>query len=161
MDKFEQEVNKIREDNKTHLSEFEKWLTDKGLVKKTIDNHVSNVDFYINAYLTRYDAEDVTQGCFEGNLNGFLGDFFIHKTAWSSCSQIKSNAASFKKFYAFMLEKGVIKQSDYDELRETIKLDMPEWLTEMKRLEDEEEALIKAQMEEIMNEIKQKGLLKK
>jgi site-specific recombinase XerD len=153
MTKREKEIKRIHEENKVHLSEFEKWLTDKGLAKKTIENHVSNVDFYINTFLTRDYVEDVTKGCFDGNVNGFLGYFFIHKTTWSSCSQIKSNAASFKKFYAFMLEKAVIKQSDYDELCETIKLDMPEWLEEMKRIEDYKESLVSTQTERIINMI--------
>ena len=134
-EELERQANKVREENKVHLSEFEKWLTDKGLSKKTIENHVDNVEFYINMYLLRYQIQDVTDGCFQGNLDVFLGDYFIRKCMWASCAHIKGNAASFKKFYAFMLEKGVIKQSDYDELCESIKLDMPEWLATMKEVE--------------------------
>jgi predicted DNA-binding protein (MmcQ/YjbR family) len=135
LEELERQADKIREVNKVHLSEFEKWLVDKSLTKKTIENHVDNVEFYINMYLLRYEIQDVTDGCFQGNLDGFLGDYFIRKCTWASCAHIKGNAASFKKFYTFMFEKGVIKQSDYDELCESIKLDMPEWLATMKQVE--------------------------
>jgi len=128
---YEKERNAIREINELHLTGFEKWLKSDGLSEKTIDKHVSNVDFYINEFLCYYDAEDVQQGCY--SVSQFLGDWFIRKAMWSSCSGIKSNAASFKKFYAYMLAVNVIEQEDYDVLCSTIKEEMPEWLDAMRR----------------------------
>ena len=119
--------------NKKHLEVFEKWLRDNRLAAKTIDNHITNVDFYINAFLCGYFEKDVTQGCSE--LDRFLGDWFIRKAMWSSCAYIKGNAASLKKFYACMLESGVVEQKVYDELCKIIKVNMPTWLDEMKRYE--------------------------
>ena len=126
---YEKECEKIREINNLHLVGFEIWLKNSGLSKKTIDKHVSNADFYINDYLCYYDAQDVQSGCY--SINMFLGDWFIRKTAWSSCGTIKSTAASIKKFYAYMLAVNVVEQKDYDILCETIKDDMPEWLDAM------------------------------
>ena len=40
---------------------------------------------------------------------------------WASQASIKSNAASLKKFYVFLLEKGLVEQEDLIELEETIK----------------------------------------
>ena len=137
-DKYEIEAEKVRETNKIHLAEFADWLKNKGLVKKTIDNHVSNVEFYINHFLLYEDADDVTKGCCYDRLDEFLGDWFIRKTAWASCAHIKGNAASFKKFNAFMLEKGIIKQDDYNEVCETIKEEMPGWLENMQEVEKRE-----------------------
>jgi hypothetical protein len=37
----------------------------------------------------------------------FLGYWFIKKAMWAKQSAIKSNAASLKKFYTFMHEKGL------------------------------------------------------
>jgi len=125
--------NEIEKANKKHLKVFEKWLQDSGLASKTIDNHVTNVEFYINDFLCGYFEKDVTQGCYK--IDRFLGDWFIRKAMWSSCPYIKGNAASFKKFYACMLENGVVEQKDYDALCETIKENMPTWLYEMKRYE--------------------------
>jgi hypothetical protein len=138
MTKQERKIAVIREENKIHLLKFEEWFIDKGFSKKTIDNHVSNVDFYINHCLVYDEPKDVTSGCDKGNINYFFGYWFNKKSSWASGSHIKSNAASFKKFYAFLLEKCVIKQSDYDELCETIKLDMSEWLGIIEETENQE-----------------------
>ena len=130
---YEKECAAIREINELHLSGFRIWLQNNGLTEKTIDRHVSNVDFYINDFLCYYDACDVRHGCY--STGHFLGSWFIRK-APSSCSGIKSNAASFKKFYEYMLAVNVIEQKDYDALCRDIKNGLPEWLDEMKRYEN-------------------------
>ena len=127
----EKKLNEIRKANELHLAGFEKWLKSKGLSPKTINMHISNADFYINDYLCYYDILDVSQGCLQ--IYGFLGDWFIRKAAWSSCAHIKSNAASIKKFYAYLLEENVVTQKDYDGLCELITEYMPDWLEEMNR----------------------------
>jgi len=67
----------------------------------------------------------------------FLGYWFIRKVMWASQTSIKSNAASLKKFYFFLLEKGLIKKEDLNELEETIKDEMPEWLAKIKQYDDQ------------------------
>ena len=130
-----QREKEIQKENEKHLAGFEKWLSDKGLSQKTINTHVSNVDFYINNYLCYYvDMYDAKQGA--RRICGFLGDWFIRKAMWSSCAHIKTNAASIKKFYAYLLEENVVEQEDYDDLCWTIKEDMPDWLDAMKRYDD-------------------------
>ena len=133
-EEYEKESNAIREINNAYLTGFEKWLKNKGLAEKTIKNHVMNVDFYINDFLCYYDMQDVRQGCY--SIGSFLGSWFIRKAAWSSCAHIKSNAASIKKFYGFMLENNIVEQEDYDGLCEDIKEEMPDWLDEMKDYEE-------------------------
>ena len=66
----------------------------------------------------------------------FLGYWFIRKAMWASQSSIKENASSLKKFYQCMLEKGFIEQQDLDELKLTIKEEMPEWLATVRRYDD-------------------------
>ena len=85
-------------------------------------------------YLCYYDARDVLQGCY--GISMFLGDWFIRKAMWSSCTNIKANAAGIKKFYEFLLEYGVIEQEGYDALCEIIKKEMPEWLDKMRRYDE-------------------------
>ena len=133
-DQYEARVKEIEETNNGHLSTFKIWLKAKGLADKTINSHINNVDFYINQYLNYYDAQEVQAGCY--CISGFLGDFFIRKAMWSSCPQIKSNAASIKKFFACMLENGVVGKDDYDNLCEDIKEDMDEWLEDMRSYEE-------------------------
>ena len=43
-----------RERNSQLLEQFAAWLKAKQLTKKTIDNHLVNVDFYINEFLTLF-----------------------------------------------------------------------------------------------------------
>ena len=131
----EAKVKEIEESNKGHLSTFKTWLKAKGLAEKTINSHINNVDFYINYYLNYYDPQDVQAGCYA--INGFLGNFFIRKATWSSCQQIKSNAASIKKFYACMLENGIVEEEAYANLCEDIKDDMDEWLEAMYRYDND------------------------
>lgn len=133
-EKYEEAVKKIRKENEVHLKDFEQWLTDKGLAKKTVRNHITNVDFYINEFLVRYEAHNAAKGC-SNRVGEFLGDWFIRKTAWSSCAEIKANAASFKKFYTYMLEKGEVEKDDYTEFVIFLKEEMPEWLEKMEEYE--------------------------
>jgi site-specific recombinase XerD len=132
---LKQREKEIQKENEKHLAGFEKWLCDKGLSQKTINAHVSNVDLYINNYLCYYeDMYDAKHGA--GQIYGFLGDWFIRKAMWSSCAHIKANAASIKKFYAYLLEVNVVEQEDYDDLCWTIKENMPDWLGDMKRYDE-------------------------
>ena len=131
---LERREKEVLNENEKHLAGFEKWLRLKGLSQKTINKHISNVDFYINNYLCYYDVSDVKQGAYQ--LNGFFGSWFIRKAAWSSCAIIKSAAAGIKKFYAYLLEESVVEQDDYDDLCCTIKDFMPIWLEEMRRYDE-------------------------
>lgn len=125
---------KMKETNWQYLDGFAIWLAEKGLIKKTVGKHISNMDFYINSYLVYYEVQPVDRGCYE--IDGFLGDWFIRKAMWSSAATIKENAASMKKFYLFMLEKGHIQKVDYDTLLQSIKEDMEDWLENMEEYEN-------------------------
>ena len=129
-EKYEAECEKIRAENEKLLEEFEGWLKNSGLSLKTIRSHSYNIDFYINHYLL---YEDVTKP--ENGAHGvsmYLGYWFIRKAMWASPSTIKSNAASLKKFYSFLLEKNLIDNEDLDDLKESIKEGIPEWIEKAK-----------------------------
>ena len=133
-EKYEEDCKKIRKDNERLLNEFEAWLKLSGLSKKTIDKHVSNTDFYINDFLLYEDATEAKDGVHAVGM--FLGYWFIRKAMWASQSSIKGNATSLKKFYTFLQEKGLIDKEDLTDLKQTIKEDMPEWLTTLGRYDD-------------------------
>ena len=133
-EKYEDDCKTIREANKLLLSDFEAWLKSSGLSKKTIDKHLSNIDFYVNEYLLYEDATKAKDGV--DAVGMFLGYWFIKKAMWASQSSIKGNATSLKKFYAFMYEKGLIDKDDLADLKETIKEGMPEWLATLERYDD-------------------------
>ena len=133
-DKYEKNCKKIRKENKNLLDDFKSWLFEKGLKDKTVNNHISNIDFYINEFLLYEDAVKAKDGT--NAIGMFLGYWFIKKAMWSSPAQIKSNATSLKKFYTFMYEKRKISKEDLQDMKNIIKEDMPEWIATMKRYDD-------------------------
>lgn len=132
--KYEQECARIKEENAPLLANFEQWLSRKGIGEKTAQRHGQNVDFYVNTFLLSEDAVPAKEGA--GQISMYLGYWFIRKAMWASPSAIRDNAASLKKFYTFMAEKGEIDADALQELKETIKEEMPEWLATMRRYDD-------------------------
>ncbi|NOR81643.1 MAG: recombinase [Methyloprofundus sp.] len=133
-EQYEEDCEKIRDSNADLLNGFEAWLKASGLAPKTITNHRSNIDFYINEFLLYEDATEAKEGVDEVNM--FLGYWFIKKAMWASPASIRSNAASLKKFYTFMEEKKLIGTEDLNNLKQTIKEYMPEWLESLERYDD-------------------------
>ena len=131
---YEQACKKIKKVNKHLLNEFEDWLAASDLSAKTIKKHRSNIDFYINEFLLYEEAIHAKSGA--GSVDLFLGYWFIRKALWANQSSIRENAASLKKFYTFMHEKGLIEKDDLMDLKDTIKAQMPEWLATMSRYDD-------------------------
>ncbi|MCO8297448.1 recombinase [Tetragenococcus halophilus] len=126
---YEAEAEKIREHNEQLLEEFQQWLIDKKLSVKTVNKHTDNIDFYINMFLLYYEPWEAKEGV--PLVGNFLGDWFIRKAMWSSIAQIKENIASLKKFYTFMYERGDIDKDTLVYLKETIKEDKDEWISNM------------------------------
>ena len=133
-ERYEIECERIRASNTELLDDFEAWLRGSGLTAKTINKHIRNVDFYVNAYLLYEDAIEPQDGV--RSVGMFLGYWFIRKAMWASAASIRSNAASLKKFYAFLHERGLVSRDELDYLRKTIKKEMPEWLATMARYDD-------------------------
>ena len=123
---YDKKAEAVRKKNKEYLDGFEKHLRAKGLGDRTIENHVFNVEFYINKYLLYEEIREAPTGCYF--VDGFLGYWFIRKAMWSSPSSIKENIASLKKFYRYFLDIELIDSDDYDELLDTIKESQDEWL---------------------------------
>jgi site-specific recombinase XerD len=137
MDEYEKYVADckiIKKTNESLLTDFEAWLKSSGYSDKTIKNHLSNIEFYINEYLLYEDIIEAKSGVHYVSM--FLGYWFINKATWASQASIKNNATSLKKFYTFLVEKSLIENDDLNELEETIKKEMPEWLAALKRYDD-------------------------
>lgn len=111
--------------NHEYLLLFQEDLENAGLKQKTIYNHLSNANLFINDFLIyNMDAtmeEGVTM------LGDFLGDFFIRKCMWSTPATVKTTAVSLKKFYKSMAEHGKIEKKDYDYVCRDIKESMEYW----------------------------------
>ena len=102
-EKYEKDCKSILKSNEKLLNKFHDYLVEKGLTQRTIKEHVSNIDFYINEYLLYYDANLPQEGIFK--IDGFLGDWFPRKALWSSVTSVKNYIASFKKFYSWMVDQ--------------------------------------------------------
>ena len=124
-EEYEKLSEKEIERNEQFLEMFQKHLESKGLTKKTINRHMFNVDYYINTYLMREDIIPMEQG--PDHISMFLGYYFIRKCMWSTPGSIKTYAASLKKFYGLMAEKGFISKKDYDLMLLIIKEEMDVW----------------------------------
>ena len=131
---YERACEAIREENAALLNDFSGWLRNKGLADSTIRTHRNNIDFFVNNFLLYEEATPASGGA--DSVGMFLGYWFIRKAMWASAATIRSNAASLKKFYGFMVERGLVDQAKLTELRETIKYTMPEWLGKMDRYDD-------------------------
>ena len=127
-EEYEQKCDEIRMRNAAYLDEFREDLFNAGIKEKTINRHCQNANFYINTYLLREEPLEMTCGTDSFMIDDFLGHFFIRKCMWSTPGTIKSTAASIKKFYSSMLQRGNIDESDYRELIETIRDNMDCWL---------------------------------
>jgi hypothetical protein len=128
---YDKQCALIREENIRLLADFADWLAAAGLSATTIRGHRYNLDFYLNHFLIRSDMLRASEGV--DCVGEFLGDWFIYKAVWSSRNSIKGNAASLKKFYAFMAERGLIKPGELDALRKQIKEELPDWLETLER----------------------------
>ncbi len=139
MDKLEDYIKKSdanEERNEIFLQLFSDDLHEAGLAEKTIRNHLSNADFYLNIYLDRADVLPMEEGTSERHLSGFMGYFFIRKCMWSTPATIRSTAASLKKFYKCMLKNNKITQEQYDEVTDTIKYQIKDWQEDCARFND-------------------------
>lgn len=132
--KYERACKPIQKNNAKLLEQFDQWLSGKGLSEKTVRRHVGNADFYINTFLLYEDAIPAKDGA--SHISMFLGYWFIRKAMWASPSAIRENAASLKKFYTFMREQGQIDPEELQDLKETIKEEMPEWVGTVERYDD-------------------------
>ena len=65
------------------------------------------------------------------SVYGFLDGWFIEKCLWASRNSLKETAASIKKFYECMSEKGYVKKEDYKSLCLEIKEGMDEFLEQL------------------------------
>lgn len=131
---YEKECAKIKATNKKLLKIFKTDLIESGLSDKTIKRHISNLDFYLNEFLLLEEAHPMEDGI--SMIGEYLGDFYIYKCMWSTPANIKTTAASIKKFYKSMLAHKKIEKSAYEFLCAFIKDSMEFWQEECAEFND-------------------------
>lgn len=133
-EKFVAECKKIKKENRIVLDGFQNHLESKKLSDKTIDKHVSNMEYYINDFLLYEEPLKPRDGIYE--INYFLGYWFIKKALWASVSTIKENITSLKHFYTYMNDIGQISAEELDDIKIEIKENKEEWLETIKKYDD-------------------------
>jgi len=128
---WEKEVENTEKKNSLLINSFQKYLSSKSLKQETIQNHVNNVDFFVNNFLLRYEIIPAEEGSYK--IGEFLGDYFIRKAMWSTKAAIKENIASFKKFYTFLNEIEKVSDEDLFEMKLMIKEEKSTWLERVEK----------------------------
>ncbi len=120
-DTYEQRVQAIQGANQPILDGFEYWLKQAGLSEQTIKAHVDNMRFF-GRYLLwyGYSLRRLDEAS-EGDVYDFLEDWFPRKALWASVSSMKVYLASFKKFFTWMGETGLVPPETVEDVRSTLK----------------------------------------
>jgi len=118
---YEQRVQAIQLANQPILDGFETWLRQSGLSEPTIKEHVDNIRFFARYLLLyAYSLRRLDEAT-EGNVYDFLEDWFPRKALWASVSSMKVYLASFKKFFQWMGEVGLVAPQTVEDVRSTLK----------------------------------------
>jgi site-specific recombinase XerD len=115
----------IQKSNKQLLESFRGYLEGLELSKKTMESHLSNMDFYINEYLLYDDLIEAKDGI--DAIDMFFSYWYIKKALWASQSDMKRFIASIKKFYKHLYELGVVSQDELKKINTIVKEGLPEW----------------------------------
>ena len=119
-DSYDAQVQAIRAYNQPILDDFRTWLQQSGRAEKTVKAHVFNIDFF-TAYLVYQEPLEKLDEADGSDVWMFLGDWFPRKAMWASESSVKSNMASFKKFFQWMGETGRVSPETLDDVLSTLK----------------------------------------
>jgi site-specific recombinase XerD len=118
---YEQRVQAIQLANQPILDGFEHSLRQSGLSEQTIKAHVDNMRFFTRYLLLySYSLRRLDEAT-EGDVYDFLEDWFPRKALWASVFSMKVYLASFKKFFKWMGETGLVAPETVEDVRSTLK----------------------------------------
>ena len=122
-DTYEQRVHAIQRANQPILDGFEHSLNQAGLSEQTIKAHVDNIRFFGRSLLWYgYSLRRLDEAT-EGDVYDFLEDWFPRKALWASVASMKVYLASFKKFFKWMGETGLVSPETVEDVLATLKDD--------------------------------------
>lgn len=131
MKKYELKLKENKKRNEEFLKIFESWLNEQKLRQEIVIRHLNIIDFYINEYLNYYAVTKMEIGV--KRVYSFLNDWIIKYCLWTTITTIKQHAASIKKFYQCMSEKGYVKPQDYESVCRVIKYHMHDFKKSLKK----------------------------
>ncbi len=127
-DRYEQRARAIQLASQPILDGFEHWLKQAGWREKTIRDHVDNIRFFTK-YLAWYTrSQHSLVEATDSDVYWFLADWFPRKALWASVTRVKAYLASFKKFFTWMGETGLVSPQIVAAVLDTLKFDRDEYL---------------------------------
>ncbi len=124
---YDAQVDAIQKHNAPILASFHTSLAQAGLAKKTVKNHVENIDFFTE-YLVYYEPLTRLDEADEADVSAFLLDWFPRKALWASVSNTKQYLASFKKFFQWMGDTQRIAPDVVEDVLTTLKEERQDFL---------------------------------
>ncbi len=124
---YDERVQAIRAYNQPILADFRARLEQSGLSEKTVKTHVDNINFFTN-YLVYHEPLKKLNEADSEDVWMFLADWFPRKAMWASATSVKSNIASFKKFFQWMGETGRVSPATVAGVLHTLKEDRDTFL---------------------------------
>ncbi len=119
--------------NDAIIKEFEQSMKTSGLVKKTIRNHIQNVDLFVNDYMLIEEIE------FE-NWHDEIDEFFewaIRKNVVISQSSLRQFVSSIRKFYKFLFDTRKIDIKTSKKVNSVLREGVTDWSISVQQFEDE------------------------
>ena len=127
-DRYEQRARAIQLASQSILDGFEHWLKQAGWREQTIRDHVDNIRFFTK-YLAWYTrSQHSLVEATDSDVSCFLADWFPRKALWASVASVKGYLASFKKFFTWMGETGLVSPQIVAAVLDTLKFDRDEYL---------------------------------
>src|SRR5260370_41928500 len=118
---YEQRVQAIQLANQPSLDGFETWLRQSGLSEPTIKYHVDSMRLFSRYLLLyAYSLRRLDEAT-EGAVYDFLENWFPRKALWASVTSMKVYLASFKKFFKWMGETGLVSPEIVEDVLSTRK----------------------------------------
>lgn len=116
----------------SHDEEFLNNVTNK--IFELENGKITEYNLSYSDYLNYSDVETAEEGI--NSVYSFLNGWFIEKCMWATTYTTKEEAASIKKFYAYMSEKGYVEKEDYVSLCRILKDNMDEILDNLEALDN-------------------------
>ena len=124
--KRKEKVRLNRVSNFYTLQTFESYLREQNISDTEIQNHLSNIDLFINDYLLRYEVLASHNGIH--TAGEYLTEWLPESFYEVSKEDIESYTESFKKFFTHEVNGGYLEQDDMIELYQILNDEIIPWL---------------------------------
>jgi len=128
-EQYEKKIQTIQLANAPILENFEQSLRQAALSEKTVRDHVAYIRFFTRYLVSDNDPPRGLAEATGSEVYWFLADWFPRKALWCSVSSVKTYLASFKKFFKWMGETGLVSPETVADVLDTLKDDRDEFLS--------------------------------